>query len=294
VEALFRAIFPLPQGSVAVSFRPNRWFAIAVFLPAVGVAAPASAGVPLANYRSVHDLNLAGGAELAEIGSMKARLVTEFTGSRCAGYTTKMRFVTRSTGDEGAARTDDVRSVMFETADGFYEFTHETYSEDGLVDVSAGTAERGEAGVTVRLTEPEEKSFDLDAETAFPTEQVVRVLAAAVAGKRFVAFDLYDGTEGGESVYGTSTVIGAATTAADDLGVETSVADAGFAAQRHWPVTISYFPQSAGTAMTPDYTMSLIVYENGVSRDLKLDYGTFALAGKLTQLEMLPVPPCAE
>lgn len=271
-----------------------QWCSIAAVLSALVDIAPAVAGVPLANYRSVHDLSLAVGADMSEPGAVKARLVTEFTGSRCSGYTTRLRFVTRSTGEEGQARTDDVRSVMFETADGFYEFTHETYAEDDLVEVSAGVAERKDDGIAVTLHEPEEASLSIAAGTAFPTEQVVWVLEAATAGKRFVAFDIYDGTEGGELVYSTSTVIGQASTNAGDLGVETSIADAGFADQRHWPVTISYFKQPAGTDMTPDYTMSLIVYENGISRDITLDYGGFALAGKLTQLELLPSPACPE
>jgi hypothetical protein len=277
-----------------VTFRPHRWFPFAIVMSVVLVGGPAFAGMPLANYRTVHDLTLAAGAEFSDAGSIKARLVTEFTGSACAGYTTRLRFVTSSVGDGGEARTDDVRSVMYESADGSYEFTHETYAEDGLVEVSMGTAERTGEGVAVALSEPEEKSFVLDSGTAFPTEQVVWVLAAAVAGKRFVSFDIYDGSEGGEKVYGTATVIGRPSTAADDLGVETGIAEAGFADQRHWPVTISYFQQPAGSEMTPDYTMSLILYENGITRDLKLDYGAFALAGKLTQLEMLPPPPCLD
>jgi hypothetical protein len=261
-----------------------------VFAAVLGVA-PALAGVPLANYRSVHDLTLAD-ADMGEGGSIKARLVTEFVGSRCSGFTTRMRFVTRSVGEDGEARTDDVRSVMFEAPDGFFEFTHETYVDDELVERSVGTAEREDGSINVKLTEPEEKSFAIDGGIAFPTEQVTRAIDAAAAGERFVAFDVYDGTEGGEVVYGTANVIGKVSTNADDLGAEVAVADAGFASQRHWPLTISYFQQPAGTEMTPDYTMTLIVYENGISRDLKLDYGTFALTGKLTQLEMLPVPSC--
>jgi hypothetical protein len=245
-----------------------QWCSIAAVLSALMGIAAAVAGVPLANYRSVHDLSLAVGADMSEAGAVKARL--------------------------GQARTDDVRSVMFETVDGFYEFTHETYAEDNLVEVSAGVAERKDDGIAVTLNEPEEASVSIAAGTAFPTEQVVRVLEAAIAGKRFVAFDIYDGTEGGEVVYSTSTVIGQASTDAGDIGVETSIADAGFAGQRHWPVTISYFKQPAGTDMTPDYTMSIIVYENGVSRDITLDYGGFALAGKLTQLEVLPTPACPD
>lgn len=273
-----------------MSFTPLFRFGLAAILAAT--AAPSAlAGVPLANYRSVHDLTLAG-SDLGDGGSIKARLVTEFTGSRCSGFTTRMRFVTRSVGGEGDARTDDVRSMLFEAPDGFFEFTHETYVDDELVERSVGTAERDEGAVNVTLTEPEEKSFSLDGDIAFPTEQVTRAIDAAVAGEKFVAFDLYDGTEGGEVVYGTANVIGQVSTDAGDIGVETAIADAGFATQRHWPITISYFQQPAGTEMTPDYTMSLIVYENGVSRDVKLDYGTFALIGKLTRLEMLPVPSC--
>jgi hypothetical protein len=278
-----------------VTFRPFRRFPFAMVLSVVLVGGPAYAGMPLANYRTVHDLTLAAGAEFSDSGSIKARLVTEFTGSACAGYTTRLRFVTSSSiGDGSETRTDDIRSVMFESADGAYKFTHETYAEDELVEVSTGTAERTGEGVAVVLSEPEEKSFVLDPGTALPTEQVVRVLAAAVAGKRFVSFDVYDGSEGGEKVYGTATVIGRPSTAADDLGVETSIAEAGFADQRHWPVTISYFQQPAGSEMTPDYTMSLVLYENGITRDLKLDYGAFALDGKLTQLELLPPPPCRD
>jgi hypothetical protein len=254
---------------------------------------PALAGVPLANYRSVHDLSLGDGGDL-DVGSIKGRLVTEFTGSACDGYTTRMRFVTQSTSDEGDTRTDDVRSLMFETTDGFYEFTHETFEGEELVETSSGSVQRTADGAVVELVEPDERTIALPEDTAFPTEQVVRVIDAAIEGKRFVSFNLYDGTENGEIVYDTSVVIGEATTAADDLGEETSIADAGFANQRHWRATISYFRESSGVEMTPDYTMSLVIYENGVSRDVKLDYGSFALEGKLTQLEMLPTPACPE
>jgi hypothetical protein len=256
------------------------------------LAAPAIAGVPLANYRSVHDLTLAG-AEIGE-ASVKGRLVTEFTGSECSGYTTRLRFVTRSADGEGEPRTDDSRSLMFESPDGFFEFTHETFVDEELIQRTVGSAVRAGGEVAVTLTEPEDKVWVIDSDVAFPTEQVVRALDAAIAGKNFVAFDLYDGTEGGEVIYGTSHVIGPVSVAENDLDGETAVADAGFAGQRHWPLTISYFQKGSDSQMTPDYTMSLIVYENGVSRDVKLDYGSFVLVGKLTQLEMFEIPSCPE
>ena len=44
----------------------------------------------------------------------------------------------------------------------------------------------------------------------------------------------------------------------------------------------------------PDYVLSFDLYENGISRALKLDYGTFVLAGELTDLKILPTPPCKQ
>ena len=255
-------------------------------------AAAASAQVPLVSYRAVHDLVLDGSGDAPEAGDITGRLVTEFTGSACTGYTTKSRFVTRGTSDEGERQINDLRSTTYESRDGKFEFNNETYTDDELTELAEGEAKRGEGGVTVTLTKPDERTVALDAGVVFPTEQVARVIGAAAAGKKFLAFDVYDGSETGEKVFGTATVIGRVSTASDDLGAETGIADAGFAALRHWPVTISYFEQPSRSDMTPAYTMSLVLYENGVPRNIKLDYGAFALIGKLTHLEVLPSTPC--
>ena len=60
---------------------------------------------------------------------------------------------------------------------------------------------------------------------------------------------------------------------------------------RRWPVTISYFEQDKKDG-EPAYVLSFDLYENGVSRALKLDYGDFALKGEMTQLTLLPIPKC--
>ena len=55
-------------------------------------------------------------------------------------------------------------------------------------------------------------------------------------------------------------------------------------------MTISYFRRPSD--QTPVYTISFELYENGVSRALKLDYGDFALKGELASLELLPYSAC--
>ncbi|MGB6657002.1 MAG: DUF1849 family protein, partial [Methylovirgula sp.] len=60
---------------------------------------------------------------------------------------------------------------------------------------------------------------------------------------------------------------------------------------RRWPVSISYF-DPGNKDESPDYTLSFELYENGISRALRLDYGDFVLAGEMKSLELLPTPPC--
>ena len=255
-------------------------------------ALPASAAtsVPLATFRTVHDLRLdSDGAG----GAVTGRLVTEFTGSACAGYTTRSRFRTETTSAEGTRQTTSINMNTVEWPDGRYRFDTEVYANDRLAEASTGEATRGPGGIVVSLEKPAEKQVRLDPATLFPVEQVRRVLDAATDGDRFLTFDIFDGSEQGETVYQTSTVIGPRSNAADDSGPEMKViADAGFATMSHWPVTISYF--KPGGEMTPLYTMSMVVYENGLTRDIRFDYGTFALSGTLTFLEQLEETPCPE
>ena len=56
-------------------------------------------------------------------------------------------------------------------------------------------------------------------------------------------------------------------------------------------MTISYFTAGSGD-QRPAYAISFELYENGISRALKLDYGDFALKGELQSLDILPATPC--
>ena len=76
------------------------------------------------------------------------------------------------------------------------------------------------------------------------------------------------------------------------IAEETSRGNAGaFAKTAFWPVTISYFNENSKTDALPVYRMSFKLYENGITRDLTMDYGDFVLTGKLAKLEMLDKKP---
>jgi hypothetical protein len=259
-----------------------------------GITAAALASPPtLASHRAVYDISLLEAGDGTDVAGVKGRLVLEFTGSECAGYSSKLRFVTETEDADGDLQLTDSRSSTFETGDGrSLDFTNETYSGNILAEQSEGKASRGAGDVAVALTRPGEKRFVLKDSVVFPTQQMERIITSALDGDDFVSFEVYDGSESGETVYDTAGVIGKVSTAANDAGDEPMVAKAGIAGMRHWPVTISYFDQRGAGEETPFYTMSFVVYENGVGRTMRIDYGEFTLAGKLTGLELLPPAPC--
>jgi hypothetical protein len=253
-------------------------------------ASPASA-TGLADYRAVYDLIQAdddsGGGDF-----VRGRFVIEFKGSPCAGYSDTERLLMRATGDDGRQKMTDVRSSQVEK-DGALTFSDETLNEDGSKDGTRGQATRTAAGLHVRL-EPDGKDMTFGPDVVLPAEQLHRILDAARAGQRFLSFDIFDGSPDGQTIFSTSTVIGEESTAADDLGSETSVAAAGFAGLRHWPVTVSYFEKVANVDNSPDFETRFVLYENGVRRSLVLAYaGGLKLNGQLTRLEVLPEAPCA-
>ncbi len=115
-------------------------------------------------------------------------------------------------------------------------------------------------------------------------------MTAALANEKIVEAKVYDGSEDGEAILDTTTVIGNVTTGAVS---EKAAQIEGLSKLRRWPVSISYFEFGEKDA-GPMYVMSFDLYENGISRALKLDYGDFALAGEMTELALLPTPAACE
>ena len=259
------------------------------FAPVVAIAgAP-----PLASHRAVYDISLLDVGDGTDVTGVTGRLVLEFTGSECAGYTSRLRFVTEMEDVDGVLQVTDSRSETYESADGKrLDFANQTYAGAMLAEESEGKADRRGGDIAVSLVRPDEKRFALRDTVVFPTQQMERIIDAARAGKSFVSFEVYDGSENGETVFETAGVIGRVSIAADDAAAEPAVAEAGIAGLRHWPVTISYFDQRGTGEETPFYTLSFVVYENGIGRTMRIDYGDFSLSGSLTGLELLPPAPC--
>ena len=165
--------------------------------------------------------------------------------------------------------------------------------ETGPVD---GIAERVGDHITVKLKQPQTKTFNLDGTTVFPTEQIQHIIAAAKDGKTILEQTVYDGSDNGEKVYNTLSVIGQPIPGdRAPSSPDPSTSNDVMKTMTRWPVTVSYYDRDAKAKdgeQTPVYAMSFELYENGVSRALVLDYNDFVIAGALGKFDVKDAKPC--
>ncbi|RJF78797.1 DUF1849 family protein [Rhodopseudomonas palustris] len=262
-------------------------------------AGPAAAGpsVTFLPHQALYELSLMKTRNNASVSTVRGRILYNFSGNACEGYTSDFRQVSEIESGEGKNTLSDLRSSSWEDATGkSYRFKIDTKMNDSDSSDVDGVAERTGDNITVKLKQPVQKTFTLDGKTVFPTEQIERIIAAAREGKSLLELQVYDGSDGGEKVYNTLTVIGQAIPG--DRAAATpdpATSDGAMKSLTRWPVTVSYYDRSAKSdsgEQTPVYAMSFELYENGVSRSLVLDYNDFVLAGAMGKLDVKAVKPC--
>jgi hypothetical protein len=107
---------------------------------------------------------------------------------------------------------------------------------------------------------------------------------------------VYDGSDNGEKIYNTLSVIGQPITGdKPSTSPDPSTTNEQMKQLTRWPVTVSYYDRDAKTKegeQTPVYAMSFELFENGVSRKLVLDYNDFVISGALGKFDVKDAKPC--
>src|SRR3979490_2352460 len=151
--------------SFRISARDARCLVVAAarfaFGSAAGGQAVAAASGAFLPHQALYELSLLKSRGSNSINSARGRILYNFSGSSCDGYTSEFRQVSELDSGEGKTTLSDLRSSSWED----------------------GAAERTGDGVTVKLKAPVAKTFKLDGKTVFPTEQIQRIVSAARDGK---------------------------------------------------------------------------------------------------------------
>src|SRR3984957_1692360 len=274
--------------------------AAAAFVPVVAggpADAAAAASSPFLAHQALYDLSLLKSRGSNSINSARGRILYSFSGSACEGYTSEFRQVSEMNSGEDKVTLSDLRSTSWEDATGkTCRFKIDSRMNDVDSSPVDGIAERVGDHITVKLKQPQTKTFTLEGSTVFPTEQIQHIIAAARDGKSILEQTVYDGSDNGEKVFTTLAVIGQPirgdrTIASPDPSTENDV----MKSATRWPVTVSYYDRDAKSEegeQTPLYAMSFELFENGVSRALVLDYNDFVISGELGRFNVKDSKPC--
>src|SRR4030088_1232152 len=271
--------------------------AVAVVSNPAGGAAVAAAGGPFLAHQALYELSLLKSRGSNSINSARGRILYNFSGTACEGYTSEFRQVSELDSGEGKVTLSDLRSTSWEDGAGkSYRFKIDARMNDTDSAPVDGVAERAGDHITVKLKQPVAKTFNLDGNIVFPTEQIQHIIAAARAGKSVLELTVYDGSDNGEKVYNTLSVIGQPISGERTIAApDPSTANDVMKSLTRWPVTVSYYDRDAKAKdgeQTPVYAMSFELYENGVSRALMLDYNDFVISGALGKFDVKDSNPC--
>jgi hypothetical protein len=254
---------------------------IAAFVLCAAPLAVRAADVPLAAHRASYKLSLES-SHNGDVTSASGTMTYEVLDA-CDGWAVHQRLQMLLTNRDG----QDINMVSdyttWESKDGLkLRFHMRQTTEDAVTSEVSGEASLEKPGGpgTVTYTLPQAGTRALPAGTLFPTAHTEAILAAAKAGKKFVAVPLFDGTNPTGAQDSTIAIApwGSPATTKYDL----------LKTMQSGRVRIAFFDRDS-TNQNSDYEVAMRYWENGVADDLSMDFGDFVMSGKLA--EFTPLKP---
>src|ERR1700750_1093091 len=97
------------------------------FFPGFGTAAQAAAGAPFLPHQALYELSLVQSRGSTSSVAARGRILYNFSGSACEGYTSDFRQVSELDSGEGKTTLSDLRSTSWEEGSGkVYRFKIDT------------------------------------------------------------------------------------------------------------------------------------------------------------------------
>jgi hypothetical protein len=209
-------------------------------------------------------------------------------GESCDGWTVEQRYRLKMAYAESSDVSISSNFVTWESKDGLkYRFNQKETRNGTDNDEIRGEAKLDgpDKGGTVNFEKPEAKTLKLPAGTLFPSAHTISLIDKAKAGENFISKLIFDGATMENAVLVTA-VIGAKVEPDEESAKKSPLLN-----RPGWRVRLAFFPADP-KAEKPDYELGMLLLDNGVSRDMVIDYGDYAIRAKLDDIEALPKPGC--
>ena len=254
----------------------------------IGAAPVASAAAAeIMPHHAVYSMSL--GATHGDSGVTGAAGTMAYQwGETCDGWTVEQRYRLKMAYAESSDVSISSNFVTWEGKDALkYRFNQKETRNGTDNDEIRGEAKLdgpGKGG-TVSFEKPEAKTLKLPAGTLFPSAHTIFLIDKAKAGENFMSTQIFDGATVENAVLVTA-VIGAKVEPDEESAKKSPLLN-----RPGWRVRLAFFPADQ-KAEKPDYELSMVLLDNGVSRDMVIDYGEYSIRAKLDDIEALPRPKC--
>jgi hypothetical protein len=220
-------------------------------------------------------------------------MVYEIRGNECDGISLRYRFLTNINTAREQISTDQHAS-SFESPDGQdFNFHNKLFTDEQLEKTIKGRARQSAEGLSVILQSPEPRRLEFT-KASFLTSHLVKMINLAKTGGRFLQGDIFDGSEAGDEIVGTSSFISDVRSVLDSKdGLSNEIIDQ-LKDAKAWPISMSYFEKTMDSSgeKLPIFESSYLLYENGISSDLVMRYPEYTLSAKLSELELFERTVC--
>jgi hypothetical protein len=265
-----------------------RWLAAScVLATSLGTLATSAAAAEIAPHRALYTMILA--SARTDSGVVDARGAMQYEwGETCDGWTIEQRYRLRMRYGE-TPDADIVSSfVTWESKDGLRYRFNQKQTRNGEIDQDI----RGEArldapgsGGVAEFIKPKPQTLKLMPAVLFPSAHTILLIDKAKEGENFLSRQVFDGATDENSVQ-VSAAIGS------KVAADIAAANPSPLLQRPgWRVRLAFFPAD-NSVEKPDYELGMHLLDNGVSRDMLIDYGEYSIRAKLDDIEPLTKPNC--
>jgi hypothetical protein len=253
----------------------------------VALLAGPLAAAEIASHRALYKMSLGRAGGDSGVTGASGTMAYQW-GEACDGWTVEQSYRMKM----GYAESPDVsiasNFVTWEAKDGLRYRFNQKETRNGADDEDVkGEAKLDGAGQggTATFEQPNGKSVKLPAGVLFPSAHTIALIRKAEAGENFMSQQVFDGATA-ESAVLVSAVIGPKVDPDPDAAKKSPLLN-----RPGWRVRLAFFPADQ-KAEKPDYELGMVLLDNGISRDMIIDYGDYAIRAKLEDIEALPKPGC--
>lgn len=237
-------------------------------------------------HRAIYDIRLAGTKSGSQIINISGQMFYEWQPS-CDAWITNHRFNLLYEYADSPAMQIASDFSTFESMDGkTLNFTSQRKRDGQLFEELRGRAALGEGEEKegeASYSLPEGMKFTLPAGSVFPMGHTLNVLKAIKEGRKFYSTVIFDGSDQDGPVEVNAFIGGPAQLG--DLKKSASF-DTDLLSSPAHKVRLAFFPLNKPDSES-DYEMTLVLHENGIVSDMKIDYDDFSISQTLTALEPL-------